>query len=176
MPVELGLQRLLASGRWRGQRVGLVCNPASVDAGLRHAADLFAQRQDLRLTALFGPQHGFHSDLQDNMIETPHARDARRRVPVYSLYSDTREPTAEMLAGLDALVLDLQDVGARIYTFVYTMANCLRAAARHGVPVIVDFAATSLSGGHREEEQQGSGREQTNAEWLADYAAASHGQ
>ena len=71
------------------------------------------------------------------MIETPHARDARRRVPVHSLYSDTREPTAEMLIGLDALVIDLQDVGARIYTFVYTMANCLRAAARHGVPVVV---------------------------------------
>ena len=86
---------------------------------------------------MFGPQHGFSADLQDNMIETPHAHDERRRVPVYSLYSDTREPTAEMLAGLDALVIDLQDVGARIYTFVYTMANCLRAAARHGVPVIV---------------------------------------
>jgi uncharacterized protein YbbC (DUF1343 family) len=89
------------------------------------------------LAAVFGPQHGFRADLQDNMIESPHARDARRRVPVYSLYSETREPTAEMLAGLDALVIDLQDVGARIYTFVYTMANCLRAAARHGVPVIV---------------------------------------
>ena len=71
------------------------------------------------------------------MIESPHVRDARRRVPVYSLYSETREPTAEMLAGLDVLVIDLQDVGARIYTFVYTMANCLRAAARHKVPVIV---------------------------------------
>jgi uncharacterized protein YbbC (DUF1343 family) len=71
------------------------------------------------------------------MIETPHARDSKRRVPVYSLYSETREPTAEMLAGLDTLVIDLQDVGARIYTFVYTMANCLCAAARHGVPVIV---------------------------------------
>jgi uncharacterized protein YbbC (DUF1343 family) len=71
------------------------------------------------------------------MIESPHAQDSRRRVPVYSLYSETREPTAEMLAGLDVLVIDLQDVGARIYTFIYTMANCLRAAARHGVPVIV---------------------------------------
>src|SRR5690606_26675817 len=85
----------------------------------------------------FGPQHGFRSDVQDNMIETPHAQDDDRRVPVYSLYSDTREPTAEMLAGLDALVIDLQDIGARIYTYVYTMANCLRASARHGVEVIV---------------------------------------
>lgn len=137
MPVELGLDRLLASDRWRGQRVGLVCNPASVDGHLRHAADRLAARRDLRLTALFGPQHGFHSDLQDNMIETPHGEDASRRIPVYSLYSEVREPTAAMLGDLDLLVIDLQDVGTRVYTFVYTMANCLRAAARHGVPVIV---------------------------------------
>ena len=91
----------------------------------------------MTLAALFGPQHGFRADLQDNMIESPHAADANRRVPVYSLYSETREPTAEMLRGLDVLVVDLQDVGARIYTFVYTMANCLRAAARHKVPVVV---------------------------------------
>jgi uncharacterized protein YbbC (DUF1343 family) len=71
------------------------------------------------------------------MIETPHARDARRRLPVYSLYSETREPTAEMLAGIDTLVIDLQDVGTRVYTYIYTMANCMRAAARHGVRVIV---------------------------------------
>jgi uncharacterized protein YbbC (DUF1343 family) len=89
------------------------------------------------LAALFGPQHGFRSDLQDNMIESPHAHDPKRKVPVFSLYSETREPTAEMLAGLDVLVVDLQDVGSRIYTFVYTMANCLKAAKRHGLPVIV---------------------------------------
>jgi uncharacterized protein YbbC (DUF1343 family) len=91
----------------------------------------------VELAAIFGPQHGFRSDVQDNMIETPHRDDPARRVPVYSLYSDTREPTADMLRGLDVLVIDLQDIGARIYTFIYTMANCLRAAARHGVPVIV---------------------------------------
>jgi uncharacterized protein YbbC (DUF1343 family) len=71
------------------------------------------------------------------MIETPHARDARRQVPVYSLYSETREPTADMLGDVDVLVVDLQDVGTRVYTYVYTMANCMRAAARHGVHVIV---------------------------------------
>ena len=71
------------------------------------------------------------------MIETPHDRDARRQVPVYSLYSETREPTAEMLEGLDVMVIDLQDVGTRVYTFIYTMANCLKAAARAGLPVIV---------------------------------------
>src|SRR5690349_23583752 len=89
------------------------------------------------LGAIFGPQHGFRSDLQDNMVETPHGEDRARRVPVYSLYSETREPTAEMLAGLDVLVIDLQDVGTRVYTFVYTMANCLKAAQRVGLPVIV---------------------------------------
>jgi uncharacterized protein YbbC (DUF1343 family) len=137
MSVVLGLTRLLASRRLEGLRVGLVCNPASVDATLAHASDLLLHAPGITLAALFGPQHGFRADLQDNMIESPHAADAKRRVPVYSLYSETREPTAEMLRGLDVLVVDLQDVGARIYTFVYTMANCLRAAARHKVPVVV---------------------------------------
>ena len=137
MSVVPGLTRLLASRRLEGLRVGLVCNPASVDATLAHASDLLLHAPGITLAALFGPQHGFRADLQDNMIESPHAADAKRRVPVYSLYSETREPTAEMLRGLDVLVVDLQDVGARIYTFVYTMANCLRAAARHKVPVVV---------------------------------------
>jgi len=137
--VTLGIDRLLERDRTlvEGRRVGLVCNPASIDAAYRHSADRLANDAGVRLTALFGPQHGFRSDLQDNMIETPHARDARRRVPVYSLYSDTREPSAEMLRDVDVLVVDLQDVGTRVYTFVYTMANCMRAAARHGVRVAV---------------------------------------
>ncbi|MCX6537405.1 MAG: DUF1343 domain-containing protein [Acidobacteria bacterium] len=137
MAVVPGLTRLLASRDLDGHRVGLVCNPASVDADLNHAADLVFATPGVTLGAIFGPQHGFRSDLQDNMIESTHAADARRRVPIFSLYSETREPTAEMLKGLDALVVDLQDIGARIYTFIYTMANCLRAAARHGIPVIV---------------------------------------
>src|SRR3954466_1320692 len=96
-----------------------------------------ARHPRARLGALFGPQHGFRSDVQDNMIETGHGQDEIRRVPVYSLYSETREPTAKMLAGLDALVIDLQDVGSRIYTFIYTMANCLIAARKHGIKAIV---------------------------------------
>lgn len=137
--VTLGIDRLLERDRTlvEGRRVGLVCNPASIDAAFRHSADRLADDAGVRLAALFGPQHGFRSDLQDNMIETPHARDARRRVPIYSLYSDTREPSAEMLRDVDAIVVDLQDVGTRVYTFVYTMANCMRAAARHGVRVVV---------------------------------------
>jgi uncharacterized protein YbbC (DUF1343 family) len=98
------------------------------------------------LGAIFGPQHGYRADVQDNMIETRHASDPTRGVPVYSLYSETREPTAEMLKGLDVLVVDLQDVGSRIYTFVYTMANCLRASRKHGVPVIVTDRPNPIGG------------------------------
>jgi uncharacterized protein YbbC (DUF1343 family) len=135
--VVLGSTRLLASGRLRGQRVGIVANPASIDHAYVHVVDRLAQDAGVTVGAIFGPQHGFHADVQDNMIETPHREDASRRVPIYSLYSETREPTAAMLDGLDVLVIDLQDVGTRVYTFVYTMANCLRGAARAGVPVIV---------------------------------------
>jgi uncharacterized protein YbbC (DUF1343 family) len=137
MPVTLGSELLFDSDRLRGLRVGVVANPASIDRSFRHVVDRAAAAPGVTLAAVFGPQHGFRADVQDNMIESPHVEDPKRRVPVYSLYSETREPTDEMLRGLDALVIDLQDVGARIYTFVYTMANCLRAAARHGVPVIV---------------------------------------
>lgn len=135
--MRLGSDVLLDSGRLAGARVGIVSNPASIDGRFRHVVDRLAGRADLTLGAIFGPQHGFRSDVQDNMIETPHGRDPRRDVPVYSLYSETREPTADMLKGLDALVVDLQDIGARIYTFIYTLANCLRACRRHGVPVVV---------------------------------------
>ena len=137
MPVVPGSERLLDSGLLAGRRVGIVCNPASIDGEFRHVADRLALGARVRLAAIFGPQHGFSSDVQENMIETGHGRDETRRVPVYSLYSETREPTAEMLRDLDLLVIDLQDVGTRIYTYIYTMANCLRAARRHGVKVIV---------------------------------------
>jgi uncharacterized protein YbbC (DUF1343 family) len=139
MPVRLGLERLLDGPDRKliaGQRIGLVCNPASVDSRIAHASDRLASG-DWTLAALFGPQHGFNSDLQENMIESPHAQDPKRRVPVHSLYSETREPTGEMLADIDVLVIDLQDVGTRIYTYIYTMANCLRAARAHGVRVVV---------------------------------------
>jgi uncharacterized protein YbbC (DUF1343 family) len=137
MRVVPGIDILLSSGRLHGKRVGLLSNPASVDARYAHSADRIGSSRDVELDALFGPQHGFHADMQDNMIETPHGRDEQRRVPVYSLYSETREPTPAMLAGLDVLVVDLQDVGTRVYTFIYTMANCLKAAARARLPVIV---------------------------------------
>jgi len=133
----LGSERLIASQRLKGLRVGVLANPASIDRNFRHVVDGLASSRDWELTAIFGPQHGFRSDLQDNMIETAHAEDPRRKVPIFSLYSETREPTPAMLDLIDVLVIDIQDVGARIYTFIYTMANCLAAAARKGLPVIV---------------------------------------
>jgi uncharacterized protein YbbC (DUF1343 family) len=144
--VRLGSDLLLSSPRLEGARVGVVCNHASVDRGFLHIVDRLAAADGIRLAAIFGPQHGFRSDVQDNMIETPHRDDPSRRVPIYSLYSETREPTAEMLRGLDVLVIDLQDIGARIYTYIYTMANCLRACARHGVPVIVCDRPNPING------------------------------
>ncbi len=137
--ITLGLEKLLRDkiGLLKGARVGLVCNQASVDHGFQHAADLFHAHPDINLTALFGPQHGSRGDLQDNMIETEHAFDRITGVPIFSLYSETREPTEEMLAHVDILVFDMQDVGCRIYTFNYTMANCMRAARRFSKEVIV---------------------------------------
>src|SRR5262245_39112112 len=133
----LGSERLLTTKRLNGLQVGVLANPASIDHDFGHIVDRLGASADYKLAAIFGPQHGFKSDLQDNMIESPHAKDARRNVPIFSLYSETREPTSEMLDLIDVLVIDIQDVGARIYTFIYTIANCLRAAARQRLPVIV---------------------------------------
>ncbi len=137
--IKLGIERLRGEelNLIRGQRVGLVCNQASVDHSFCHVADMFHDHPDITVTALFGPQHGIRGDVQDNMIETAHATDRKTGLPVYSLYSETREPTGEMLRDVDVIVFDLQDVGTRIYTFVYTMANCMRAAQRLGKRVIV---------------------------------------
>jgi uncharacterized protein YbbC (DUF1343 family) len=136
--VTLGVERVLNGelDLLRDQRVGLVCNQASVDHGFRHVADLFHQNPDINLTTLFGPQHGIRGDVQDNMIETGHALDRKTGLPIYSLYSETREPTEDMLRDVDTIVFDLQDVGTRIYTFVYTLANCMRAAKKFGKKVI----------------------------------------
>ena len=139
MRTKLGVERLLNEkiNMIKGQRVGLVCNQASVTPDLRHVADVFAERSEFDLTTYFGPQHGIRGDVQDNMIETDHAIDTRTGKPIYSLYSETREPTEAMLENVDTIVFDMQDVGCRIYTFVYTMANCMRAAAKFGKRVVV---------------------------------------
>lgn len=147
--VRLGIERLLNEkiDVIRGQRIGLVCNQASVlPDTFVHAADAFGARDEFSLTTLFGPQHGIRGDLQDNMIETPHTVDERTGRPVYSLYSETREPTEEMVREIDTFVIDLQDVGCRIYTFVYTMANCMRAAKAYGKKVVVCDRPNPING------------------------------
>lgn len=146
---RLGIEILLDEkiGLLKGRRVGLVCNQASVlPETFAHAADVFHEHADIKLTTLFGPQHGIRGDVQYNMIETPHVRDARTGIMVYSLYSEVREPTEEMLADVDDIVVDLQDVGCRIYTFVYTMANCMRAARKFGKRVIVCDRPNPING------------------------------
>jgi uncharacterized protein YbbC (DUF1343 family) len=135
----LGLEKLLRDrlDLLKGARVGLICNQSSVDHELRHAADLLHDHPGINLTALFGPQHGIRGDVQDNMVETAHSMDRKTGLPIHSLYSETREPTEQMLENVDLLVFDMQDVGCRIYTFIYTLANCMRAAERYGKRVIV---------------------------------------
>ena len=144
----LGLEKLLRErlDLLRGARVGLICNQSSVDHELRHAADLFHDQGEIRLTTLFGPQHGIRGDVQDNMVETAHAVDRKTGLPIYSLYSETREPTERMLENVDALVFDMQDVGCRIYTFIYTLANCMRAAKRYDKRVIVCDRPNPITG------------------------------
>src|SRR5262249_7429721 len=137
--IALGLEILLAEklSLISGSRVGLICNPASVDHDFRHAADLFYRHPGVNLTALFGPQHGIRGETQDNMIEWEGFRDPRTSVIVYSLYGEFRKPTLETLRDVDVLVFDLQDVGTRVYTFIYTMALAMEAAREFGKRFVV---------------------------------------
>ena len=146
MSIILGFERLIDSGRIRGHRVGLVCNLASIDKNLQHISTRFANEPSVTLNALFGPQHGFESNDQDNMVETSHSHHSIHDIPIYSLYSETRTPTTDMLRDLDVLVIDLQDVGTRVYTYLYTMANCLRACRQHDIPVIVADRPNPIGG------------------------------
>ena len=138
-PIKLGLEVLLTEqvSLLRNARVGLICNPAAVDHAFRHAADLFHEHDQINLTALFGPQHGIRGETQDNMIEWQSFRDARTGVMAYSLYGETRKPSAEMLDDLDVLVFDVPDVGTRVYTFIYTMALAMQAAKEAGKRVVI---------------------------------------
>src|ERR1041384_2090397 len=137
--IKLGLEVALtnAASLFGDARIGLICNKASVNHGFRHAADLFFEDPNINLTTLFGPQHGIRGDVQDNMVETAHTTDKATGLPIYSLYSETRVPTEEMMANIDAMVFDLQDIGCRIYTFVYTMANCMIACKKYGKKMFV---------------------------------------
>jgi uncharacterized protein YbbC (DUF1343 family) len=111
-------------------RFGLVANQASVDEKYEPTWKVLHELSDGALLSLFGPQHGFEATVQDNMIETGHATHVATGLPVYSLYSETRQPTEEMLKGLDTIVIDLQITGCRVYTFKWTIAECLRAGKK----------------------------------------------
>jgi len=137
--MKLGLDVLFESklSLLAGSRVGLIVNPASINQRFQHTADLFQHDPQINLTALFGPQHGVRGETQDNMIEWQTFRDSKTSLPAYSLYGETRKPTAEMLADVDVLVFDIQDVGTRVYTFIYTMALAMEAAHECGKRFIV---------------------------------------
>jgi len=139
--VSFGIDRLLAEPALRaplaGRRIALLAHPASVTSSLVHSLDALAALGDLRLSAAFGPQHGLRGDKQDNMVESPDFSDPVHGIPVYSLYGTVRRPTDAMMEGFDVLLVDLQDLGCRIYTFITTLRYVLEAAARHGKAVWV---------------------------------------
>jgi uncharacterized protein YbbC (DUF1343 family) len=137
--VTTGLENFLARApKWAARgRIGLLCNQASVDSRFRHAACLVAREYGSRLTALLSPQHGLRGEKQDNMVESPHLTDRSLGIPVYSLYADVRRPTEEMLSKIDILVVDLQEAGCRVYTFITTLLYCLEEAARLGKKIVV---------------------------------------
>ncbi|MEW6201499.1 MAG: DUF1343 domain-containing protein [bacterium] len=134
-----GLEVLLQKTpkRLKGKSIGLVVHPASVDHSLNHAVELLHGHKDFQITALFGPQHGIRGETQDNMIEWEGFVDERTGLPVYSLYGASREPTAEMMKDIDIMVVDLQDVGTRVYTFTSTLFLVMEACSRHGREVVV---------------------------------------
>lgn len=133
--LKTGLDVLLENATLRkplqNQRVALLAHPASVTRDLTHALDALAALADINLTAAFGPQHGLRGDKQDNMMESPDFNDPVHRIPVFSLYGDVRRPTDAMMASFDVLLVDLQDLGCRIYTFITTLRYVLEAAAQH---------------------------------------------
>jgi uncharacterized protein YbbC (DUF1343 family) len=149
--VQTGLARLVSEGPdLSGRRVGLICNPTSIDTDLRHAIDLL--REKCQLVALFGPEHGVRGDAQD-MIGADVGRDAATGLPVHSLYGHSAEslaPTPEMLDGVDLLIFDIQDVGSRYYTFVWTMVLAMRACAKAGKAFLVLDRPNPITGLHVE--------------------------
>src|SRR5213593_4209207 len=133
--MKFGIDRFLEDSKLRkplaGKRVALLAHPASVTRELMHSLDALAALPDVKLSAAFGPQHGLRGDKQDNMIESPDFTDPVHGIPVYSLYGEVRRPTAAMMASFDVLLVDLQDLGCRVYTFITTLRYVLEAAAAH---------------------------------------------
>jgi uncharacterized protein YbbC (DUF1343 family) len=119
----------------KGKRIGVLCHAPSITKSFEHISDIFFRSNECKLSAIFGPQHGIHGQTQDNMIEWRSQVHQVYGIPVYSLYGEHRKPTTEMLNGLDALVIDLQDVGARLYTYIWTVKLCMEACSDKGIPV-----------------------------------------
>lgn len=138
MTVRTGLEKFVggAGNAWAKARIGFLANQATVGPGWAHGLDMIDEAFPGAVTALFGPQHGWAGEKQDNMVESDHGCDRRGR-PIFSLYGETRRPTAEMLAHIDVLMVDLFDVGTRVYTFAHTLSHCLEEAGRHCLPVVV---------------------------------------
>ncbi|TCI70217.1 DUF1343 domain-containing protein [Exiguobacterium sp. IPCH1] len=135
--VELGVDRLMDNPEiLAGKRVGLITNPTGIDANMTSIVDLFHNSDDFELTALYGPEHGVRGDAQAGSTISSYI-DEVTGLPVYSLYGATKKPTAEMLKDVDVLVFDIQDVGTRFYTYIYTMAYAMEAAAENGIPFVV---------------------------------------
>jgi len=139
--MKFGIDRLVEDAEIRrlleGKRVALLAHPASVTSDLTHSLDVLATLEGINLTAAFGPQHGLRGDKQDNMIETEDFLDPVHNIPVFSLYGEVRRPTAESMETFDVILIDLQDLGCRIYTFITTLRYMLEAAAEHGKAVWV---------------------------------------
>jgi uncharacterized protein YbbC (DUF1343 family) len=137
--IRTGLEELCRSPEnfFGGRRLGLLSNQASTDHAFHHGRDLLCRVFPRQLIALFSPQHGFFSEKQDNMIESDHGLDQVSGLPVYSLYGETRQPYPSMFADIDVLLVDLIDVGTRVYTFIWTVVHCLETAAITGTKVVI---------------------------------------
>nr|WP_321467552.1 DUF1343 domain-containing protein [uncultured Desulfobulbus sp.] len=148
--IQIGLEKICdgKDPRLGGKRFGLLSNQASTNRQFVHGRDLLLQVYPGQMTCLFSPQHGFFSEKQDNMVESDHQVDAASGLPVYSLYGETRRPYPAMFEGIDLLLIDLIDVGTRVYTFVWTVLYCLEVAAENGIKVIILDRPNPI-GGHR---------------------------
>jgi uncharacterized protein YbbC (DUF1343 family) len=137
--VQTGLEQFHARlpSSLKGKRIGILCHSSSITSDYIHITDLFSGKKECFLSAIFGPQHGIYGQTQDNMIEWQSQLHPVYRVPLYSLYGESRKPTSEMLDKIDALIVDLQDVGARLYTYIWTVKLCIEACSETGIPVWV---------------------------------------
>lgn len=146
--IELGIDVLLNEhvDDLEGKNVGVITNPTGVDQDLNSIVDLLDQNEKVNLKALYGPEHGVRGEAEAGE-EVDHYTDERTDLPVYSLYGDTRKPTPEMLKGIDVLLFDIQDVGARFYTYIYTMAYAMEAAADNDIEMMVLDRPNPISGG-----------------------------